>query len=144
MALNPEMLCSRRGITSRHEHALLSQPRGDTLALTSGLALTVPEYRVSGAAIGRREPISPDGAGAHAAAAATTSTGGPAAGSGSRLGTATQRLHASCRDCSPCGGRSGGLRAVGHHAHIITTKDLSFRTGARRRGAGSKPEKTDN
>ena len=34
------------------------------------------------------------------------------------------------------------LDRLGHHAHIITTKGLSYRTAARRRGAGREPEKT--
>ena len=35
------------------------------------------------------------------------------------------------------------LDRLGHHAHIITTKGLSYRTAARRRSAGRQPENTD-
>ena len=38
--------------------------------------------------------------GAHATAAAATSTGGPAAGSGSRLGTAVRRIARGCLDAA--------------------------------------------
>ena len=33
---------------------------------------------------------------------------------------------------------------LGHHAHIITTKGLSYRTAARRRSVGSESENSDN
>ena len=36
------------------------------------------------------------------------------------------------------------LDRLGHHAHIITTKGLSYRTAVRRRGAGSEPDEPDN
>ena len=51
--------------------------------------------------------------GAPAAAAAAKSTGGPVAGRGSRLGTATQRPLAGTLDCSRGGRRFGGPEGAG-------------------------------
>ena len=65
--------------------------------------------------------------GAPAAAAAAKSTGGPVAGRGSRLGTATQRPLAGTLDCSRGGRRFGGPEGAGAEETALTGTYSDFR-----------------